>query len=226
MRLLDPEFWRRRLTNPKVIAGMVVDSLPIVGVLLWGWGAAPLVLLYWMENLIIGVMTLPRLVLSGVRYGALGIIGGAGMALFFTFHYGLFCYVHGVFLSVFFAGPDFSPGAPGLSGFMDMIRIALTSGEHLNLAVYTLVAWHFLMLMWDFGVRGEWRRTTPVEEMVRPYQRVVVLHIGLFVGAGALIALGDPMIGVLGLILLRVLWGIVANGDREAKSTPEPSAAI
>ncbi len=47
--------------------------------------------------------------------------------------------------------------------------------------------------------------------MTAPYGRVIVLHIGIFAGAGALILLGDPMIGVLALILLRVIWGIHVN---------------
>jgi hypothetical protein len=34
-------------------------------------------------------------------------------------------------------------------------------------------------------------------EMFAPYSRIVVLHIGIFVGAAALFLLGQPMLGVL-----------------------------
>jgi hypothetical protein len=41
-----------------------------------------------------------------------------------------------------------------------------------------------------------------------------VLHFALFVGAGALFILNQPMIGVLGLILFRAVWGVVTNAGR------------
>ena len=42
-------------------------------------------------------------------------------------------------------------------------------------------------------------------EMFAPYGRIVVLHFGIFAGAGALFLLGQPMVGVLALILFRAV---------------------
>ena len=55
-RLFEIGFWARALRNPIVLTGLAVDLAPIYGVLAWGWGAAPLVLIYWSENVITGVM--------------------------------------------------------------------------------------------------------------------------------------------------------------------------
>jgi hypothetical protein len=224
-KLLDPAYWGRALRNPKVLAGLAIDLVPIYAVLAWGWGAAPLVLLYWIENLIAGVMTIPRIFISGATYGVIGIGIGLFMSVFFVFHYGLFCAGHGTFLMVF-AGmanggipEDFMPmDIPG------MVRTALESGQHMIWVVALLAVWQFLLLVWDFGVRGEWRDTNPMAEMFAPYGRIVVLHIALFAGMAGLLLLGQPMLGVLGLIVLRALWGVTQNsknkGDVGEFNTP------
>ena len=48
-------------------------------------------------------------------------------------------------------------------------------------------------------------------EMFAPYGRIILLHFAIFAGAGALFLLGEPMIGVRGLIALRALFGVVTN---------------
>jgi hypothetical protein len=40
------------------------------------------------------------------------------------------------------------------------------------------------------------------------------LHFGIFAGAAALFLLGQPMVGVLALILFRAAYGIVSNSKR------------
>ena len=97
-----PSFWRVAMRDPLTWLAIAVDLTPVVFVLMFGWGAAPLVLLYWAENIIIGVATFARIILSGLK--SWGLVGGAGslfLAAFFTFHYGLFCYGHGVFVFAF-----------------------------------------------------------------------------------------------------------------------------
>ena len=61
------------------------------------------------------------------------------------------------------------------------------------------------------------------EIMMAPYGRVIVLHVGIFAGAGALIALGQPMIGVLALILMRVAWGVFISVRRRERLDQEPN---
>ena len=46
---VDPALLSRTYRDPLAIFGLVVDLLPIFAVLTLGWGAAPLVFLYWLE---------------------------------------------------------------------------------------------------------------------------------------------------------------------------------
>lgn len=218
-KLLDPGYWARALRNPIVLAGLAIDLTPVAGVLLWGWGAAPLVLLYWMENIIAGVMTLPRLVMSSASFGGWGLLAGVALSAFFIFHYGLFCAVHGSFLMVFLA---FSPGGGGLNTAVmmdvpEMMRVGLQSGLYMTWMVGLVCVWQVFLFFWEFVMKSAWKTSNPMAEMFAPYQRIVIMHFAIFAGAGALILLGEPMIGVLALIVLRALFGIVNNSEMDKK---------
>jgi hypothetical protein len=214
-KLLNPAYWGRALSNPMVLVGLAVDLLPIYAVFAWGWNAVPLVMLYWMENVIAGVMTIPRLVISGASYGAIGTLAGLGLSVFFVFHYGLFCLVHGTFLIAFASIGD--PQGIGSAPFMDvlgMFRFGIDSGCHVVWMVYAIAAFQLLVFLVEFIFKGEWKRSNPMAEMFAPYSRIIVLHFGIFAGAAALFLLGQPMVGVLALILFRAVWGVMTNSKR------------
>lgn len=227
-RLFDIGFWVRALRNPIVLTGLAVDLAPIYGVLAWGWSATPLVLVYWTENVISGVMTLPRIFISGASYGWKMMPISLFLCAFFVVHYGMFCAVHGTFLMVFaVAGDAIHGGAAPSLGFFDsvmmnipgMIRVAIASGLHVDWLLGAIIAWQVIVFMWEFILKGGWKRTNPMVEMFSPYGRIIILHFGLFAGFGALLLLGQPMIGVLGLILFRAIYGILTN-DRRANPMP------
>jgi hypothetical protein len=214
-KLLNPAYWGRALSNPMVLIGLAVDLLPIYAVFAWGWNAVPLVMLYWMENIIAGAMTIPRIVISGASFGWGGVIGGVLMSVFFVFHYGLFCLVHGTFLIAFatFGNPEGMGSAP----FMDltgMFQFGLQSGLHVDWIIYAIAGFQVLVFVREFLIKGEWKNSNPMAEMFAPYSRIIVLHFGIFAGAAALFLLGQPMVGVLALILFRALWGVVTNSKR------------
>lgn len=215
-RLFDIGYWSRALTQPLVWLGLAIDLLPIYGVIAWGWTAVPLVLLYWMENIVAGVMTIPRLIISGASYGVMGLAMGLFLSVFFVFHYGLFCMVHGTFLmgfAAFASGPESMATMP-IMDITGMFEFSLRSGLHVDWMLYAIAAFQVILFLWEFIIKGEWKNTNPMAEMFAPYGRIVVLHFGLFVGAAALFFLGQPMLGVLGLIVFRALWGIITNAGR------------
>jgi hypothetical protein len=222
-RLFDIGFWARALRNPIVLTGLAVDLAPVYAVLAWGWSATPLVLVYWTENVISGVMTLPRIFISGANYGAKMMGISLFLCAFFVVHYGLFCAVHGTFLMVFAVAGDAMHGAaePGAGLFNDvlmnipaMIGVAISSGMHVDWLLEAMVAWQVVVFIWEFILKGGWKRTNPMAEMFAPYGRIIILHFGLFAGFGALLLLGQPMVGVLGLILFRAIYGVLTN-DRQ-----------
>jgi hypothetical protein len=207
--------WMRALSQPIVLLGLAVDLFPIYGVIPFGWNAVPLVMLYWMENIIAGVLTIPRIFLAGASYGGIGFAAGLGMSAFFVFHYGLFCAVHGTFLMVFIAmgNGGLADSGPIMMDMWAMFQFGLHSAIHVEYFVYAIIAFQVLVFLWEFIIKGEWKNTNPMAEMFAPYGRIIVLHFAIFAGAGALFFLGQPVIGVLGLILFRAVYGVVVNSS-------------
>ena len=56
---------------------------------------------------------------GGEEFSLLRTIGNLGTAAFFTFHYGMFCFVHGVFVVTLFGGRDAFGRAPRMSLDLD-----------------------------------------------------------------------------------------------------------
>ncbi len=208
LSFLDTRLLARAYRDPIAWAILAVDLFPIVAVVTMGWGAIALVFLYWLENLILGVVALARMTGTSLKNGPIGLLGMAFIGPFFTVHYGMFCFVHGVFVSAFaMMAVDGEPDFPTPTGLLDH---ALSSGANMKTFAFAIIVLQVFLFVQDFVLRGEYRKTTVDKEMMAPYGRIVVLHIGLFAGAFALVSLGEPMLGILALIGLRALWGVVS----------------
>lgn len=217
---LDPSEVARAYRDPLSWVSLGVDLLPIIAVFAFGWGATPLVALYWLENLVIGAFTILRMIGT-----ALASIVSLAMALFmvpfFFFHYGLFCFVHGVFLRLFAGGE----GGGDTMAPLPLIGWALGTAPEMLWFVAAIACVSALYYLVDFIGRGEFRTSNPQVEMFSPYGRIVTLHIAIILGAGVAFTLDEPLLGVLLLILIRVVFGIVTNVMRRRKRDAQVTAS-
>ena len=124
---LSPENLSRTYRDPVAWAILLVDLFPVYAIFAFGWDATSLVFLYWLENVVIGAMTLLRMITSSVRMGIVGLPVMVFLGPFFTFHYGMFCFVHGVFLVAFSAMSG--GGDMGFPSPLGVVGFALASGR-------------------------------------------------------------------------------------------------
>jgi hypothetical protein len=213
-----------------VVALVVVNLIPLAGVLLLGWRLSDLMLLYWLENGIIGGFTVLKILTSRVPPGAARPghseapaalphrVGSVGTAIFFTIHYGIFWTVHGVFVRLFF-GPPAGPFAggwpgpvPGLSGgpFGGIPGVGEAFGPAVGaagggfaVALLSLVVSHGLSYVVNYLGRGEDRSLSPPELMQQPYGRVVVLHVTILGCGFFAMFLGQPLLSLVLLVALK-----------------------
>jgi hypothetical protein len=117
---------------------------------------------------------------------------------FFTFHYGLFCFVHGMFV-VALLGPG------GMSGFHNegplSEMLSLFGERHLWWWAAALAASHVYSFFVNYLGHGEYRRTVVPALMIQPYARVVLLHLALLFGGFVAVALSSN-IAVLTILVL------------------------
>jgi len=181
---------------PVQAALVLANLVPLAGVLFFGWDALALLLLYWLENLVIGGFTLLRM----LRAGGLKALG---LSAFFVFHYGFFCAIHGFFVvTVSSIGAATDPGAQLLAGdapvplmpfalLHELLQwIGREMPQLLFLPLLAFVASHGLSFIEHQLRGGEDEGRSPRQIMSDPYQRIVMLHVAIIAGAGVIIGLG------------------------------------
>jgi hypothetical protein len=220
---ITPVFAEHRSTIT-LAALLLANLVPVFGVLRLDWDVGSIVVLYWAENLVIGVYTvLKMLVTSGT--------GAFGYILFFSLHYGGFCAVHGVFVLKLteFAGdsvlaePVYTWPGP---------LIILEKAHHLVSSILSAapdeILWVLLAMLISHGVsflllfvgQGEYRNTSAQKLMSAPYRRIAILHVAIIIGAFVVIKLESPIGLLLALVALKTGMDIVLHNrshrDHEA----------
>jgi len=190
------------ISDRKVIAAIVINLMPIAGIVLFGWSAFVLMLLYWLENVIIGVFTLARMLVGSFLRSPVTAIGAVPLGAFFVFHYGLFCFVHGIFVWTLFApaGTDGAIGDP--FDFPASVATALGNPDIFWGFVFLAAAHGVMFLLWT--ISGAWRDTHALNDFASPYARIVVLHVTLIFAGLPVLLLGEPMAGILILALIKM----------------------
>lgn len=208
-----PEDWLR----PSVLALIAANLVPLAGVFLFGWEVFPLLLLFWFENVIIGFFNAAKMICASPdqkpQWAAKLFI-----VPFFCFHYGIFTFVHGVFVVAMFGGGK-SHGFPGPAMFISsMIELKLLW------AVLGLFISHGISFAHNFLIGGEYRRTGIPALMAQPYGRIVVLHLTILLGGFLMMALKSPTIGLVLLVVLKILLDLRAHLAERAKFASSPQS--
>ncbi|UYN84746.1 MAG: hypothetical protein KIT89_06180 [Microcella sp.] len=205
-------------------------ALPLVGVLLLGWDWREIVLLYWLENVSLGIAMFIKLlrsakapggddpsVVKGLSINGQPVYGpGAGVKLagFFVMHYGGFTFVHGIFVLLLVGGVMLPPGLAPESAFL----------------------WWGALLVWIIGgtVQVLAARLGPMPQlrgtmlMFSAYPRIIVLHVGIILGIILIVELQwGPAAAVLLIALHAVVdvvgWMISAAIARHRSRAAQPA---
>lgn len=190
MSLSDAATAPRFRVSWRALAIIVVGNLiPIFGVRYLGWDAVQILILYWVENLIVGLLTVPRILTA--RGGGSTVRDRLGFAAFFTAHYGFFWLIHGVF--AWSLAGDLARQAGGTA---EVWPRTFGTGDF-RLALLAIAVVQLVMFVREWRLSGLWRTATPNVEMLRPYGRLVILHVTVLVGAWSLLELDAPASTVL-----------------------------
>jgi hypothetical protein len=179
------------------LALLVCNAVPLIGVLFMGWQVFPLVLLYWLENVIVGGFNVLRLATADPSSAAANA-GKMVLIPFFCVHYGMFTFVHGVFVLALFGGGEYAKGFPTPALVLHAIQ-----ATGIGAAVFALFCSHAVSFVWNYLLGGEYRQVPLMKLMFQPYSRVVVLHIVILGGAFLMQALHSPLAGLVLLVVLK-----------------------
>ena len=230
-----------------VVALIVANAIPLFGALFLGWNVWTILIVYWLENGIVGVFNVLKMLRAeGPTDGSsawqmngkpMNVAGRGAIAGFFVIHYGIFWVVHGVFVLTMplFAGmrAEVLEPAPHTLILVDGVNVGpeivpgadMTTGFEIGsvlLAVVALAISHGLSFWFNYLGRGEYRRTSAAGQMFAPYGRLVVLHITIIVGGMAIAFTGAPAAALAILVVLKTLMDIGFHLAEHRKAAPPP----
>lgn len=231
---------------PSAVVLIAVNVLPLVGVLFWGWSLLLILVLYWVESGIIGVLNVFKI---ATARGALGVgqavldaldspenaaarrslvrvadiaasVTRVALVPFFIFHYGMFWAVHGIFVFVLpsFASSAASATPPGSFGALDLGTLVTAAAG--------LAASHVISFFSNWIGRREYLGVTPQAQMLSVYGRVVVLHVTILGGAALVGLLGTPVAALVLLVVLKTALDLFFHVREHARRQVLPASAV
>jgi Family of unknown function (DUF6498) len=211
-----PATVQRRAVPLSAIVLIGANAVPLLGVTFLGWTVFSILLLYWSENVVIGAFNILRMAVAEPR----DVVSDASKLLlipFFTVHYGMFTFVHGIFVLTLFGPPG--TGGHGTSP-ASLLAAVRTAG--IGYGVLAIALSHGFSFVHNFLMSGEYRRTPPAVLMVQPYARVVVLHITILAGGFLAQAAGAPVAALAVLIVLKTAIDLRAHLAERRKLAVAP----
>jgi hypothetical protein len=205
MKLPPSKVW-----SEKSVWGLVAaNAYVLFGVVFLGWDAAAILVLYWAENVVIGLYTILKVAIAHCPNWE-GHLSKLGLIPLFIIHYGMFCLVHGFIVMVLTRLGDpgqFSPAALLLS----LVR------RGLFWPLWALVVSHGMSFVENYVLGKEYRAVGPQQLMLVPYGRAILLHVTIVAGGMAAIPLGSPAALLAILIALKTVMDLWLHWRSHAK---------
>jgi len=196
---------------------ILVNLVPILGVLFLGWNAAAIVALYWFENVVVGFFNVLKMARAEgpTRRFRMRVNGKprntqpkAFLIPFFMVHFGMFTFGHGVFVFSLFA----KEMPPIGTFFWGALALFISHG----VSFFT----HFIR-------NEEYKRISAGELFFQPYKRIVIMHLTIIFGAWLAVSVGLPAMVLVLLVILKIIVDAWAHKKEHKKfsRTPAPNPA-
>jgi hypothetical protein len=200
-----------------VVALIVANLIPLIGVLFFDWSVWNILIVYWLENGVVGVFNVLKMATAtGTRQPpGQPVPDNRKLTLIpaFVLHYGIFWVVHGIFV---FTLPFLFTGEPGSASGVNPGAILL--------AGIALAISHGVSFWWNYLRGGEYRRTSPAQLMLAPYGRLLALHVTIILGAIAIGTTGAQSAAVAILVTIKLAIDLSLHLSEHRKAEP-PSGA-
>jgi len=213
---------RRKLTQADIYL-IVANLLPVYGAWVLDWNAIEVFIVYAMETLIVGILTVLKLsiaTLSGNNHAWYannrktkqpGIL----FIIFFIVHYSIFAAVQ---TSIFAESANINPPGTGLFYFFLHWYTYINKDIAFMLSGF-VVSWLARSFI-PFIVNREYKTTSMMRLMFQPYGRIFIQQLTVLLGSMFLV-LGGGKIFVLIFALVKIFVEVFMNFDNILNKTME-----
>ena len=222
-----------RLVRPSTIVLVASNLIPLYGVLFAGWQAFPIMLLFSLENIVIGFYNVLRMRLAPCDLAELksqskGINSKRGLIAFFCVHYGIFVFGHLLFVVVIFGLVMSSANEPSTvtapSGLSDGANAdfhfeGLPKEAWLGIGAAFVGLWisHGVSFVYNFVKAGEYKRVTANKLFIRPYGRLLAMHATIIFGGFLAVFTGTSITALAMLVVLKLIVDLFAHLSERKK---------
>ncbi|MGO3146417.1 MAG: DUF6498-containing protein [Leucobacter sp.] len=209
----------------RIVSAAVYLVLPLVGILFFGWDWRSVIVLYWLQNITVGLRTEIDMIRTRTPAGPDSsnlsftindrpVSQSASkpfLVVFFLIHYGIFTLVHGVFVFLIAYG-----AFNGMFG---------TSSSQTAESTFNLQG---ILVVWAIGSIVQLvlacmvpRATLPPMKSLffAPYSRIFVLHFTVIVGVFIITRFGWPPAAAILLVALQFVVDLWKPESRTKKPT-------
>lgn len=191
---------------------IVVNLIPVFGVLFWGWNAYAILLAYWIESFIVGVFAFIKIRKSTGKDKTNVVINGVNstsmapkkLSISFLNVYGSFMFVHLIFLSVFYS-LFFKSGSILFGTVISSISLFLS---------------HWMSYRINFIGKEEYKQLSPSHEFNLPFKRIFVMQFIIILGIGFFVGVfhAEPQMVILPTALFKVTFDLLFHIKEHSKN--------
>jgi len=210
---MDVAFAKRLLSSdalrtPSVLVLIAANSVPLFGVLFFGWNLFDIMFLYWLESAVIGFFNILKML-------TVNWLASLFLVPFFCLHYGGFMFGHLAFIVAFF-------GSNEVHHSLIPADIWRHFTPNILLGLGSLFLSHGFSFIRNFIGNGEYKQASVNQLFGQPYGRIILMHLTLLFGGWLFLAFGEPVLILALMVVLKAIADISAHQkQRSIFSNPE-----
>jgi Family of unknown function (DUF6498) len=212
--------FNRKLTQSDIFI-IAANLLPVYGVWFLGWPPVEAFTVYAMETMIVGIMTVLKLLVCTLAKGSdewsnngtVTKMSGFFFIFFFIVHFGLFALVQtSIFAETAKIGP---PGSGMFHFFFNWYKYITTEIGYMLLAfIIGYLAKSFI----PFLLNGDYKKQPMMLIMFMPYGRIFVQQFTVILGS-MFLSLGAGKVFILIFVLAKLAFELLMNFEELLKKT-------
>jgi len=195
------EFIWQSLKHPSVILLVLVNLMPLIGVIFFRWDIFSIMLLYWLESGVVGFLNVLKMIKINNSMNS-------PLIPMFIVHYTIFMFFHLALILIIFK-PNLEITTSGYYSF-------LLVWEYINgilLSLFFLLLSHGGSFLYNFLWKKEYKKMSLRQQMFAPYQRILVMQLTLFLLGSFMVWTNfDLNIAAISLlVLIKIVFDILSH---------------
>lgn len=186
---------------PSGVTLILVNMVPLLGVLFFSWDVFSVIILYWMESAVIGFFNILKMQkINDYKFTPLIPL--------FIMHYVIFMSAHIWFIINFF-----QPNLASASGQVEAFLIVFQYFKGLFISLSLIFLSHGLSFVYNFIQKEEFKKTSLKKQMFSPYKRILVMNfVVMLAGTGIVYLDYDQAVSaVVFLVVLKIIFDLMAH---------------